>query len=602
MFPRLWTEMENFYRRIAGSVKKRGVRGTIFRSLAWIKDAFSRDYEIWIGKNEPDEAVLKLQRKAAASLPYRPLISLIVPVYNTQKEMLLSMIASVEAQTYDNWQLCVADGNSDRPYIKEILKGLAERQPRAKIRFLDSNRHISGNSNEALSIAEGEYAAFLDHDDELAPFALYEVVKSLNEDPGADFLYSDEDKISRDGKRRYRPHFKPDWSPDTMLSHNYVCHLSVIRKSVIEEAGGFREGYEGSQDYDLFLRVSRVTDRIRHIPKVLYHWRAHGESAAQSADAKSYAYDSAKKAIIDHLKWSGHAASVSGVAPGTYRVRYQVKGSPEVSIIIPANGKTGVLETCVSSILEKTSYPGFRIIIVANGSRDEKTCRYYSRLRKYGRISILSYDQPFNYSPVNNYAASKTGSDYLLFLHADMEIINGDWLTEMLGHAQRKEVGAVGARLYYPNGRLQHAGVILGVAGVANHFHRGLPKNFEGYFNRTVLIQNLSAVTAACLMMRREVFEEVEGFDERYAHAYNDVDLCMKVRAKGYLIIYTPYAELYHFESFSRGYEDTPEKQRRFEKEIALFRAKWGSVLEKGDPYYNPNLTLGKCDFSVRDE
>ena len=559
---------------------------------------YKNQYYLWIEKNEPKYDDLKKQRETRFS--YEPKISIIVPTFNTPEQFLKDMLDSVLNQTYSNWELCIADGGSKEGLVRKILKDYSKKDERIRCKFLTENKGIAGNLNEALALADGDFIAFLDHDDTLAPFALYEVLMAINENPDADFIYSDEDKITEDSEERSDPHFKPGWAPDTMLCYNYICHLSVIRKALVDEVGGFRHGYDGSQDYDLFLRILRKTKKIVHIPKILYHWRMHRSSTAQSVNAKDYAISSAKKAIRDYLSEKGSKADVSdGIVYGTYRVSYAIKGTPRVSIIIPTKDKVDILKRCVSSIIEKTGYPNYEIMIVDNGSKDPDTAKYYDKIKEDSRILIKTYGRPFNFSAINNYAASQTNAEYLLFLNNDTEVINGQWLQEMLEFAQRKDVGTVGAKLYYPGGRIQHAGVIIGLGGVAGHSHKYFPREANGYFTRLKIIQNLSAVTAACMMIRKEVFEEVGGFDKNYSHAFNDVDLCMKIREKGYLVIYTPYAELYHHESLSRGYEDTPEKRKRYRKEIELFKQKWGHVLIKGDPYYSPNLTLDRADFSI---
>jgi len=565
-------------------------------------------YKIWILKNEPKKEKLEEYKKESFSFKYRPKISIIIPVWNTDKKWLRKCMESVLNQVYDNWELCIADGGSTKPYVKGILKRYAKKDSRIKVKFLKENKGIAGNSNEALSLATGEFIGFLDHDDELAPFALYEVVKLLNEKPHLDFIYSDEDKIDEKGKRK-DPFFKPDWSPDMFLSQNYLCHLSIIRKELVGKVGGFREGYDGSQDYDLFLRVTELIDekKIAHIPKILYHWRSVLGSAAKMVSAKPYAFMAAKKALKDALSRREIEAEIlDGLLLSSYRVRYKIVEDPKVSIIIPTKDKVSTLKTCIDSILKKTNYKNYEIFIIDNQSKEEKTLKYYHRIKNNSKIKIVKYNKPFNFSEINNFAVSKVDTEYILFLNNDTEVISEEWLEAMLEHAQRKQVGAVGAKLLYPDNTIQHAGVILGITGtpgqkgVAGHSHKYVSDTEYGYFLRPHLTQDLSAVTAACMMMRKQVFKEVGGFNVNLAVAFNDVDLCLKIREKGYLIVYTPYAKLYHHESLSRGYEDTPEKQARFLKEIEYVRKKWGHVIDKGDPYYNPNLTLEKEDFSIK--
>lgn len=566
------------------------------------------DYPNWIKKNEPVLETLNRLKEISHDFSYRPKISIITPVWNTDEKWLRIAIESVISQVYDNWELCIVDGGSTKRHIKQILKEYAKKDPRIKIKFLEDNLGISGNSNEALALVTGEFIGFLDHDDELASFALYEVVTLLNKKQNVDFIYSDEDKIDQKGKRK-DPFFKPDWSPDLFLSQNYLCHFSVIRKTLIDSVCGFREGYDGSQDYDLFLRCTeKISPKtIAHIPKILYHWRTIQGSAAGHIVAKPYAIVSAKKALSDSLYRSGQTGDVSdGFSISSYRIRYAIKNTPRVSIIIPTKDHVEILKRCVQSILGKTEYQNYEIVIVDNQSVEENTFEYYKSLNANSKIKILHYNKPFNFSAINNYAVGHVNSPYILFLNNDTEVITEEWLSAMLEHAQRDGVGAVGAKLLYPNNLIQHAGVILGITGtpgqkgVAGHSHKYLPNNFTGYFLRSQIIGNYSAVTAACLMMRKNIFQEIGGFNEDLAIAFNDVDLCLKIRQRGYLIVYSPYAQLYHYESTSRGYENTPEKQVRFFKEVTLIREQWGVVIDSGDPYYNPNLTLEREDFSIK--
>jgi len=581
----------------------KGINGRIgFKCFT--KEAIRDPYELWILQNEPSVAQLEQMREECAKFSYRPKISIVTPVWNTDERWLRRAIESVLEQIYDNWELCIIDGGSTKESVGRVLKEYAEKDSRIKVKILGENKGISGNSNEALSLATGEFIGLLDHDDELAPFALYEVVKLLNQDKDVSFVYSDEDKIDDKGRRSI-PFFKPDWSPDMFLSHNYLCHFAVIRREVVQRVGGFREGYDGSQDYDLFLRVTEVLDEreIAHIPKVLYHWRIIPGSAADTIEAKPYAIVAAKLALTDAMRRREIGASVTdGLFLGSYRVRYDIIGNPKISIIIPTRDKVNVLKACIESILTRTQYQNYEIIIIDNLSREQKTFDYYRELEANPRIRILEYDKPFNFSDMNNFAASHADGEHLVFLNNDVEIRSGEWLSAMLEHSQRGEVGAVGAKLLYPNNTIQHAGIIIGIIGnppVAGHTHRHLPVLHPGYFGRANHIANVSAVTAACLMVRKTVFEEVGGFDEELAVAFNDIDLCLKIRKQGYLIVYTPYAKLYHHESLSRGYEDTPEKKARFTREVRYIRERWGKVIDSGDPYYNLNLTREKEDFSV---
>jgi GT2 family glycosyltransferase len=466
---------------------------------------------------------------------------------------------------------------------------------------LSKNQGIAGNSNEALKLATGEYVGFLDHDDMLAPFTLYEVVRSLNQDRTIDFIYSDEDKVPAQGTNRYDPFFKPEWSPDTFLSYNYLCHFSVVRRAIAEKIGWFREGYDGAQDYDLLLRITEQTTKIKRIPKILYHWRATPGSVASELMAKPDALDSAKRSIGAYLKSRGLEAEVlDGIFPTSYRVKYKLRSSQHVSIIIPTRDQVHLLRQCVSSILEKTAYQDYEILIVDNQSKEPETHEFFHSMSGHERVRVIQYDKPFNYAAINNHAVRSARSPYILFLNNDTEVISQEWLSAMLECAQRDDVGAVGAKLLYPNDTIQHAGVMIGIGGIANHPHRGYPRVSHGYMGALSVIHNVSAVTGACMMVRKEVFNEVGGLNESLSHAYNDVDLCLKMREKGYLIIYTPYAELYHHESASRGYEDTPGRKARFLEEKDILYARWKHVFNAGDPYYSPNLTVEREDVSIK--
>ncbi|MDQ1253175.1 MAG: hypothetical protein QG646_2325 [Euryarchaeota archaeon] len=560
-------------------------------------------YDLWILKNELTEEKLDEYKKEAKNFSYQPKISIVTPVYNPDLTWIQAAIESVLNQAYQNWELCIADASTKEDVIK-CLNSFSKKDSRIKVKFLSENKGISGNSNEALSLATGEYIGLLDHDDKLSPDALYEVTKYLQENPDVNMIYSDEDKMDLKGNR-VDPFFKPDWSPDVFMCHNYLCHFSVIRKDIVEKVGGFRVGFDGSQDYDLFLRVTELSEKIGHIPKILYHWRIVPGSTSEDISNKSYVLKATKNALMDAVKRRKlNAEVVNGLFPNSCRVKYRIMRNPNISIIIPTKDKVEVLRNCIESILEKTDYSNYEIIVIDNQSYEEATFEYYKKIESNPKIKILSYREEFNFSAINNFAISQVGSDYVVLLNNDTEVISREWLPVMLEHAQRKEVGAVGAKLIYSNNTIQHAGIIIGIVGnppVGGHSHKYFPKNDNGYFGRIQHICNVSAVTAACIMMRKEVFEEVGGFDEKnLSVAFNDVDLCLKIREKGYLIIYTPYAELYHHESLSRGYEDTPGKQRRFLDEVKYMREKWGKIMDAGDPYYNKNLTLEKEDFSIR--
>jgi len=540
------------------------------------------------------------KKDKAEALQYKPKVSIIVPVYNTEENWLRLCIESVLNQVYDNWELCIADGCSTKPNIKKVLGEYAERDNRIIVEFLSENKGIAGNSNEALVLASGEFIGFLDHDDELAPDALYEVAKALNEKTDIDFIYTDEDKISRTG-RRIDPHFKPDWSSDALYSSNYLTHFSVIRKTIIDKVGGFREGYDGSQDYDLFLRVAEITSNIAHVPMVLYHWRITPQSAASTSNAKPYAYVAAKKAIKDSLKRRNIKAMVDyGITTGYHRVQYKLLGNPQVSIIIATRDNERALRRCVQSVLDKTQYDNYRILIVDNQSREPQMLKFYEEIVSSKKVRIAKLNGSFNYSRINNYGVSLVDSEYIIFLDDLTEIISQTWLTAMLEHVQREDVGIVGTLLYYPNNAIYHAGMIVGIGGTVGYSFRRFPKYAYGYMNRIRIVQNLSAVTGACLATKKEVFKELNGFDDQYRYAFSDVDFCLKSRKRGYLVVYTPYAELYHHESPKRDHKNAPDRWGELKQDMQYFRRKWEDVLSKGDPYYNPNLTLDREDFSIK--
>lgn len=563
-------------------------------------------YDIYLEQNKITDSMLNNMKKEAMNFKYTPTISIITPVYNVDTIWLEMAITSVLNQAYDNWELCLVDDASRKAHIKKLLDKYQKQDNRIKVKFLKENMGIASASNEALSLANGEFVGLLDHDDELTVNALFEVVKLLQEHPDADMIYSDEDKKDTQDKRS-EPYFKPDWSPDLFLSNMYTCHFGVYRKKIIEEIGGFKKGFEGSQDYDLVLRFTEKTHQIYHIPQVLYHWRKNPNSTAVRYDVKGYADINAMKALEDTLKRRKiNGKVIKGLFPSSFRVKREIIGKPKVSIIIPTQDRVEILRKCIESIGKKTDYKNYEIIVIDNNSEGNNTIEYLETISKTPNIRVLKYEKPFNFSAINNFAARNCKGEYLLFLNNDTEVISEEWLSAMLEHAQRKEVGAVGCKLLYPDNTIQHAGVILGITGtpgqpgVAGHSHKHLSNSEIGYFGRPHIIHNLSAVTAACVMIRKEVFEEVGGFNEELVVAFNDVDLCLKIREKGYLIVYTPYAALYHHESLSRGYEDNPEKQERFSKEVMYMREKWGEITDKGDPYYNPNLSLEKENFSIR--
>lgn len=583
-------------------LKKNGLRATVYRVLKGAGPMpvdkrklkkIAKDYYISAQRREQEEN---------AQFPKDIKFSVLVPLYNTPEKFLKEMIESVEAQTYKNWELCLADGSDkENSYVGEICKKYADKDERIKYEKLEKNLGISENTNACIRMATGDYIALFDHDDLLHPSALYEVMRAICEH-GADFIYTDENTFSEEPRDAYNPHFKPDFSPDTLRSYNYICHLSVFSRELLDSVGYFRSEYDGSQDYDLILRLTEKAKKVFHIRKILYYWRAHKNSVAQDVGAKPYTVTAAKKALAAHLERCGLNGEVlDSSVPTTYHIKYEIDGNPIISVIIPNKDHTDDLEVCLKSLYEKSSYKNFEVIIVENNSTEKETFEYYEVLsQKHSNIKIVTWEGNFNYSAINNFGVNYAKGEYILLLNNDVEILNDNCLEEMLMFAQRKDVGAVGAKLYYSDDTVQHAGVILGLGGTAGHAHKHFNRTHPGYMARASIAQNLSACTAACLMMRRDVFDEVGGLDESFEVAFNDVDLCMKIREKGYLVVFTPYAELYHYESKSRGNDSTPEKLERFRGEIDRFKSKWQKQLDDGDPYYNPNLTLTRDDFSLK--
>lgn len=561
--------------------------------------ASSQSYQEWINNHEVVTASLALQN--IKGFEHKPLISIIVPVYNPEKQLLIECIESVIKQSYDNWELCLADDKSPNKDVREVLEEYAAKDKRIKVVFREENGHISEASNSALEVATGEWSALLDHDDELHVHALYHVVEVLNQQPKTELIYSDEDKIDEDGVRS-GPHFKADWNLDLLYSQNYVSHLGIYKTDIVNKIGGFRKGYEGSQDFDLLLRYSReiAQANIVHIPKVLYHWRMVEGSTALASEEKTYTTDAGIKALQDHFEALNKNVTVEkGAGANMYKVNWQIADEPLVSLIIPTYNGYDITKQAIDSILEKTTYQNYEILLVDNNSNDPIALEYFEELDKHEKITVLRYPYPFNYSAINNFAAKQAKGTIIGLVNNDVEVITPEWLTEMVSHAQREDVGCVGAMLYFENDTIQHAGVISGLGGVAGHSHKYFPRDHPGYFYRLKLVQNLSAVTAACLLVRKSVFDEVNGLNEEDLKvAFNDVDFCLKVQAAGYRNLWTPYAELYHYESISRGAEDNPEKVARFNKEVDYMKDTW-STDKKADPCYSPNLSLEREDFSV---
>ncbi|EGO2579086.1 glycosyltransferase family 2 protein [Enterococcus faecalis] len=593
---RLWIKAKKGFKYMA----KNGISHTIQRAkIEKLRNQAS--YPNWLARNEVLD--IESMTQEIATFHYQPKISIAMPVYNVEEKWLRLCIDSILNQVYTNWELCMADDASTDPNVKKILTEYQQLDERIRVVFREQNGHISEATNSALAIATGEFVALLDNDDELAINAFYEVVKVLNENPELDLIYSDEDKIDMDGNRS-DPAFKPDWSPDLLLGTNYISHLGVYRRSILEEIGGFRKGYEGSQDYDLVLRFTEKTtkERITHIPKVLYYWRMLPTSTAVDQGSKGYAFEAGLRAVQDALVRRGiNGHATHGAANGLYDVYYDIESEKLVSIIIPTKNGYKDVQRCVSSIIEKTTYQNYEIIMADNGSTDPKMHELYAEFEQQlpGRFFVESIDIPFNFSTINNRAAKKAHGEYLLFLNNDTEVITENWLTLMVSFAQQERIGCVGAKLLYPNNTVQHAGVILGLGGVAGHGHYGYPHGDLGYFGRLAINVNYSAVTAACLLMKKADFDAVGGFEEAFTVAFNDVDLCLKVQALGRDNVWLHEAELYHFESQTRGYDDKGKKKKRFEQEKVMMEEKWGPLIEN-DPFYNPNLTRDIPNFSLR--
>lgn len=529
--------------------------------------------------------------------------SVIVPLYNTPVEYLNEMIASVKAQTYSNWELCLADGSdSEHSYVEETCLSLTQSDTRIKYKKIEKNLGISGNTNIAIEMATGNFIALFDHDDKLHPAALFEMTKAINED-GADFIYTDECKfVKNELKDAYDFFFKPDFSADMLRSYNYICHFTAFSRELYERVGGFRSEFDGSQDYDIFLRLTEKAKKIVHLPKILYYWRCHGASVASDVTAKLYTLSSARAALLEHLERVGLKGRVEDSrVPSTYRIKYEIEGTPLVSIVIPNKDHISDLELCLTSIYSTSTYKNFEVIIVENNSTEEETFAFYNKIQQeHERLKVVFWDYEFNYSKINNFGFQHASGEYFILLNNDIEILTPEWIEEMLMFTQRPDVGITGMMLYYPDDTVQHAGVVLGIGEVAGHSHKYYKRGEDGYFFRMTIAQNYSAVTAASMMVKASVYHEVGGLEESFAVAFNDVDFCMKVTSAGYNIVWTPYAEAYHYESKSRGLEDNPEKVERFNKEISNFVGRWAMQLKAGDPYYNPNLTHEREDFSLR--
>ena len=581
------------------------------------------DYETWFGLNKATEKELQEQRKNPPE--HGPIISIVVPVYRTPEIYLREMIESVVNQTYGNWELCLADASPKGEQLRQDLKKIKGRKTRealmkipdgdteltsvireyqlkdSRIRYeiLKENKSIAENSNAAMEMATGDFVGLLDHDDTLEPNALYEVARKICEDDRVDVVYTDEDKINSKGTKHLTPNMKPDFNLDLLRSNNYICHLFVVRRILMEKVGGFRKEFDGAQDYDFILRCTEEAEKIAHVHKVLYHWRTHEKSTSDNPESKIYAFHAGRRAVEAHLQRLGIQAEVEETCDlGYYRVKYPVIGSPMVSILIPNKDKLQTLKKCLKSIWEKTEYTNYEILIIENNSTEKETFEFYKKIDGRHHVRVLYWDKEFNYSSINNFGAAQAKVEYLLLLNNDTEVITKGWMKELLSHCQRPEVGMVGAKLYFPDNTIQSAGTIIGMGGMADHAFVNMDRKKSGYMHRASIQVDMSGVTAACAMVKRSVYEEVHGLEEKLTVAFNDVDLGLKIVTAGYLIVFDPYAELYHYESKSRGVND--EKKERHAREVKYTQEKWADFLAAGDPCYNQNLTLAKHNFSLR--
>mgnify|MGYP005773287807 FL=1 len=583
--------------------KENGLRALILKSKHKIQGLDNDyDYGEWYELTKPSKEELERQRNT--HFDYEPRLSIVIPVYKTPERYLQEMLDSIVNQTYSKWEVCIADGSPRGESRERLIKRYADRDTRFKYVILGENKGISGNTNAAMDMAQGDFLVLADHDDTLTPDALFECVKAMNEDPLYDVIYSDEDKLDMDGQALFDPHFKPDFNPDLLTSVNYICHLFVVNRNLVEVIGGFRQEFDGAQDYDFIFRCTEQARKVHHIPKVLYHWRCHMNSTASNPESKMYAFEAGARVIKAHYDRMGIAVDSveKGVDYGIYHTRFHLDEEPLVSVIIPNKDHRADLDLCLTSLLDKGTYRNLEVIVVENNSTEPETFDYYEELQeKRKNVRVVTWKREFNFSAINNYGVTFAHGEYLLFLNNDVEVIEPDVIREMLGYARRDDVGIVGARLLYQDDTIQHAGVVIGFGGIAGHTFIGLHQAENSYFHRAMCAQDYSAVTAACMVSKRSLFDQVGGFREELAVAFNDIDYCLKIRSLGKKVVYNPYALLYHYESKSRGLEDTPEKVERFNREVARFIGYWPEIVINGDPYYNPNLTLRKSNFALRD-
>lgn len=587
---------------------KRTVTKTFLKAIGHDQEHYS--YRKFLKEHPLTEEELDKQRHTVFT--YNPVISIVIPLYNTPEKFLTELIESFLNQTYPNWQLCLGDG-SPKDGLKDIILKATGGQWDDRIRYkkLTDNTGIAGNTNAAMELATGAYIGFTDHDDLITPDAMFYIAKALNEDSTIEALYSDEDKIDMEGKEYFLPHFKSDFNIDLLCSHNYITHLFVARADLVKASGGIKSEFDGAQDHDFDLRILEQCTNIYHIPRVLYHWRTHPASTADHPEAKMYAYDNGRRAVEEHYKRIGVPARVElDTHLGYYRTIYKWPDNPLLSIVIPNMNHATDLKDCIDSIVGHSDYANIQFIIVENNSDDPAVFEYYKELELRSDINAKIVDftaeypetkGTFNFSKLVNYGVDMADGEYVLLLNNDTRMINKNAISEMMGFVRRSDVGAVGARLYYGNNTVQHAGLILGLGGVANSQFLGSGREQVGYFYRSTCVQDLSAVTGACLLTSKADYQKVGGFDEGLAVAFNDVDYCLKLRAKNLLCVYTPFSEWYHLESVSRGLDHKdPEKKARMETETEYFMSKWRDVYKSGDPYYNPNLSLTKFDYSFK--
>lgn len=530
--------------------------------------------------------------------------SILVPLYNTPLAYLHDMIDSVLAQTYENWELCLADGSDGKhAKVEKHCLAYAAKDKRIRYKKLSENKGIAGNTNECIAMATGDFLSLFDHDDMLHPSALYETMQAICAE-GADFVYTDEVAFENDDITDViNLHFKPDFAPDNLLANNYICHFTSFSAKLLEKTGGFRQ-YDGSQDHDMILRLTAAADKVCHVPKVLYYWRSHPASVASDISAKPYAVEAGKRVVRDYLASHGIHAEVEStkVFPAIYKITHALETKPMISILIPNKDHIRDLTRCIDSIREKSTYENYEILVIENNSEKEITFRYYEYLESLPNVRVVCYNGKFNYSAINNFGSAQAKGEYLLLLNNDTEVITPEWMEELLGYAQRGDVGAVGAKLYYEDRTIQHAGIVLGLGAdrAAGHVSYRVSGDSKGYMGRLHYVQDVTAVTGACLMVKKSLYDDLGGLDEQFAVAMNDVDFCLRLREKGYLNIFMPDAELYHYESKSRGFEDTEEKKERFADEVQRFKARWAAWIEKGDPYYNVNFSLDYSDYAIK--